>query len=41
MELLNGGVTVPLIVRYREKATDGLDDIQLGDDWGLAIVVGL
>ncbi len=29
VELLDGGATVPFIARYRNEATDGLDDIQL------------
>jgi protein Tex len=29
VELLNGGATVPFVVRYRKEVTGGLDDVQL------------
>lgn len=31
LKLLQGGATIPFISRYRKEATDGLDEVQIGD----------
>ena len=31
LKLLQGGATIPFISRYREEATGGLDEVQIGD----------
>ena len=31
LSLLNGGATIPFISRYRKEATDGLDEVQIGE----------
>ena len=31
LKLLQGGATIPFISRYRKEATEGLDEVQIGD----------